>query len=598
MNSTSSAPPRLSVLKFGSSVLHDPDDFLSAVHEIYRHIRKGEKVVAVVSAMAGETDQLFGFAETLKSSDAEPLTARLVRCGELKAAALLGLALARSGIPGQVMDPHEAGLTSDGPALDAEITGLDRSRIRSRLDAVDVVVIPGFFGDGPDGPLTFGRGGTDLTAVEIAIRLGADQLRLIKDVDGVYSADPVTSAQARRLDHVSYTTAIRISQGLIQEKAIVRAAEVGLPIEVAALGRSYGSLISHDAEPISQTGPLAAGRQLRVTLLGHGSVGAGVARHLLAHSDLFDLGPVLVRAPDVHRRKAPQLAFTDSPHNAFLHNPDVVIDTMGAAELATDIMARALGEGRHVVSADKAALEACGERLHKIADASGARLLYGAAVGGGVPMIERVAAAIPDGLEHIEAVLNGTCNFVLDALGQGCAFEPAVEAARQAGLAEADPSADLNGMDAARKLAILARHGFGQTIDLADIPCEPLDARIINAIDRARLSGQVVRQIGRLERRSDGELEARIELRSLPRDHSFARLKGAENAIQIVTKSGSSEYRGAGAGRWPTAEAVFADVMDIQRHHSPARRCSEPLVDAAIHPLPSPGYASAIGLRP
>ena len=177
---------RLCVLKFGSSVLEREEDYPKVVHEIYRHVRDGEEVVAVVSALAGETDALLLQAERV-GGEAAPaaLVARLdTGSGELQSAALMALALSKVGL--RALDSRSA---RDGPScgrspLDSDLAEVDADAVWAKIDANDIVVVPGFIADhGDHGVVTLGRGGTDLSAVFFADRLGAHRVRLIKDVD-------------------------------------------------------------------------------------------------------------------------------------------------------------------------------------------------------------------------------------------------------------------------------------------------------------------------------------------------------------------------------------------------------------------------------
>lgn len=559
-----SRPLKLSVLKFGSSVLFTPDDYARAAHEIYRHVRAGEKVVAVVSALDGETDALFGVGNDVGQGCSDALLARLVRCGELKSAALMGLALERSGIPSAVLDPHEMDLRAEGEALDANLTGLDKARVLARFEAVDVIVAPGFFGEGAEGPVTLGRGGTDLTAVEFAHWLGADRVRLIKDVDGVYTDDPAKVANAKRLDQLDYDEAAKVSRGLVQDKAITRAKEQNVVIEVAALGRPYATRI---AAVEKRAGDGLEARQLKVAILGHGAVGAGVCRHLLAHPGRFALNPVLVRDPDQHRAGAPAaLAFTADPAQALANDPDIVVETIGGTGLARALSQSVLREGAHLVTANKAVMALDFERLHELAEESGRSLRYSATIGGGVPILELVdLLAANDTLLAVEGVLNGTCNFVLGQLGKGVPLADAVAEAQRLGFAEADPSADIDGCDAADKLAILVRHAFGVALHPDQISRESLSDLSAARIAAVNEQGLVFKQVARCSTTADGQVEAQVEIQALAPDHPLAGLVNEGNGALFELPAGRVGVFGKGAGRWPTAEAVFADIMDIQR---------------------------------
>jgi len=560
-------PLKLCVLKFGSSVLQKPDDYVRAAHEIYRHTRAGEKVVAVVSALEGETDALFAVGGDVGQGSSDGLMARLVRCGELKSAALMGLALERTGIPSAVLDPHEMGLMADGEPLDANLTGLDSERVLAHFEKADVIVAPGFFGEGVAGPVTLGRGGTDLTAVEFAHWLDADRVRLIKDVDGVYTDDPARVADAERLDQLDYDEAVRVSRGLVQEKAIFRARDNQVVIEVAALGRPYATRIAGRVQ--QRPGPVPAARKLKVAVLGHGAVGAGVCSHLLAHPGRFELAPVLVRDPAKHAAACDRpLEFTDDPAVALAGTPDIVVETLGGTDTARALSQTVLRDGSHLVTANKAVVALDIDRLNDLARQQGRQLRYSAAIGGGVPILELVDLLGRNGeILAVEGVMNGTCNFIFDQLKQGTRLADAVSEAQRLGFAEADPSTDLDGHDAADKLVLLAHHAFGVTLHPSQIEKESLNDLDGNRIRAVNEKGMVFKQIARCEATPDGRVEARVEIVALEPDHPLAGLVNEGNGFLVKLPQKTVSLRGKGAGRWPTAEAVFADIMDIQRSY-------------------------------
>src|SRR5260221_7861855 len=208
-------PKRLCVLKFGSSVLEREDDYPKVVQEIYRHVRDGEKVVAVVSALAGQTDELLAQAERVGGATApDALVARLARVGELQSAALMALALSKAGLRAWTLDPHEMGLVAEGSPLDSDLVDVDAEAVWAQIRVNDVVVVPGFIADHADhGVVTLGRGGTDLSAVFFADRLDAHRVRLIKDVDGVYEEDPARNRHALRYSYLNYAEAEQAANG-------------------------------------------------------------------------------------------------------------------------------------------------------------------------------------------------------------------------------------------------------------------------------------------------------------------------------------------------------------------------------------------------
>ena len=573
------SPKRLCVLKFGSSVLETESDYAAVANEVYRHVRNGEKVVAVVSALAGETDALLN--QGMRVGGEQPLLlARVARTGELHSAALLALALGQIGVRACTLDPHEMGLVAEGDPLDSTLTGLDADAVLIRLELNDALVVPGFTaGHATHGVVTLGRGGTDLSAVFFAARLDAHRVRLIKDVDGVYDEDPAKNPLAERYAQLSYDEASKASVGLIQPKAIQVAKQQGVLIEVAAMGSAEETTIAD--LPLVKSLPLQRAK-LRVALLGCGTVGAGVMSYLLKRPDLFLLNRVLVRSPD--RRDQPVL-YTDSLAEAMTGEVDIVVETMGGAHEYADALCDALRSGIHVVTANKAVVAAHYDALHANAAAGNSKLLYSGAVGGGAPVLEAVGrlATLP-GIVALDGVVNGTVNFLLARLANGWSFDRAIAKAQELGFAEADPTSDVDGHDAAYKLSLLVRDAMGVALPSDDIPKDSLRSVTAEAILAALAKGEVLKQVSRARLLTDGKVEASVRIESLPAGHPLARVTNTENSVLITAADGTvHEVHGHGAGRWPTAASVFADIMDLQRA-APCQR-SAPTAGSGVVPL-------------
>jgi homoserine dehydrogenase len=552
---------RLCVLKFGSSVLEREEDYPKVVQEMYRHVRDGEKVVAVVSALAGETDALLEQARRVGGEGAPSvLVARLARVGELQSAALMALALSRSGLRVAMLDPHEMGLIAEGSPLDSDLVALNAEAVWARIHANDVVVVPGFIADHVEhGVVTLGRGGTDLSAVFFADRLDAHRVRLIKDVDGVYEQDPAQNPNALRYSYLNYAEAEQASSGLIQAKAIHAADEKDVLIEVAALGSAEATTIARfqalKARP-------ARPERLKVALLGCGAVGAGVLALLQGQPDLFEVGPVLVRNPERHVEPA---LFTGSLEEAIAGDPDVLVELVGGVEVAREAMHHALLQGAQVVTANKAAVARDWDSLHAAAIRHGGELRFSGAVGGGAPVLETVRR-LAGSVVSVEGVMNGTCNYLLSRLAEGWSFEQALAKAQELGFAEADPSADVDGHDAADKLSILVREAFGVALLPKWIEKHSLRDLVPEAAAQALEHGEVLKQVGSCRVRPDGSIEAEVRVVSLPCSHPLALTREEENRFLVTDIDGKvHDVFGKGAGRWPTATAVFADIMDAQR---------------------------------
>jgi homoserine dehydrogenase len=562
----------ITVLKFGSSVLHDEGDLPRAVHEVYRHLRRGRKVIAVVSALGKTTDGLIARAKAWADRPDPAALAALLATGEATTVALLTLALERSGIPATPFDAARAGLTTKGDLLDADPVSLDVAAVRRALEAKPVLVVPGFLGRDASGATSLlGRGGSDLTALFLARTLGADECRLLKDVDGVYDGDPnapalATGAQvARRYAELSWDAAEKIGGRIVQPKSLRFARESHLCFEVTAAAADVATVVGPG--PTSYSQPVCAAGVVRVGLLGLGTVGLGVYRHLASQSDKFEVVRVAVRDIRKHAEEGvPLELLTNDPWEIVDSECDVVVEVMGGRRPAAALIVAALGAGKSVVTANKEILARHGARLERLGRKSGARLLFSAAVGGAVPVLETVRLAKEGGeIESVEGVLNGTTNFVLDGIADGLSTAEAVREAQRHGFAEADPTTDLDGSDAAHKLVLAAREAFGVEIRPEDVDRRGILELDAGAVRLARVSGSVVRLVASC-RRTERGVEATVRPRVLAADHALAGVRREENRLIVTRKDGAVlTASGKGAGRWPTAEAVVADVLDLWR---------------------------------
>lgn len=552
------------VLKFGSSVLRTGSDLPAAVHEIYRWWREGFQVVAVVSAFGHTTDELAQRARAACEHPSEQLVAALLATGETASSALLGLALSRAGIPATVLDAEQAGLVTDGPVLDANLTSIDTVAIHEALRD-GVVVLPGFVGRGRSSKTTLlGRGGSDLTALFIAQRLGG-VCRLVKDVDGLYTSDPnsINGPPATRFVRVNYATAARVGGAVVQPKAIDFAEAHRLRFIVSSVGSSQATEIGPHADSISLSE--ARVQPLRVALLGCGTVGSGVYQRLTALPEIFDVVGVGTRNVEHAIRCDVPLRLITTRLDALIADPvDVVIELLGGHEPARTLISGALQLGRHVVTANKALLANDVASLERLASNNGITLKYNAAVGGVLPALETVSQARRFGpLHSIAGVLNGTTNFILDQLANGSDLASAISAAQTNGYAERDPQLDLNGTDAAQKLILLARAAFD-----VDLPLSSIKKQGIQNLTRSKNNGHITRLVAVCQRESNG-FTATVSPVELPFDHPLAGASGVENRLLIQSQSGKSwDVCGSGAGRWPTTEAVLADLFDLWRESS------------------------------
>jgi homoserine dehydrogenase len=567
---------RLIVLKFGSSVLRTRVDLPNVVHEIYRWYRSGYEVIAVVSAIGLTTDELLcearevagfgGHGAACASNSPEPYAlAELLATGERTSAALLGVALDRAGVPARVLNPREIGLIAAGSPLDSELLAVKVERVRELLNESPVLVVPGFFGTDPEGRThLLGRGGSDLTAVFLAQTLRAQRCRLIKDVDGIYESDPANSsggAAARRFSALDYATALKTASTVIQPKAVSFLRLCGGRAEVAACARPYESTVHAGPTALDDAG---SSEPSRVLLLGLGTVGLGVYQRLLANTEHFQVIGALVRDRGKYERLgAPGGLLRTRSDQVLKLRADLVVDALPGVESSRELVQHFLSIGVPVVSANKALIAEGGAALTALTRDI-RTLRYSAAVGGAAPMIEAVDRCAGEGpIASIAAVPNGTCNFVLDRCAEGLALDDAVAEAQRSGFAEVDAHEDLSGKDAARKLTILSRHAFGA--NPKELSVAALDQDVARRAREARRTRRVLRQVARAAR-FDSEMRAVVGFEEVPEGSPFGRLEAEWNALHILMKGGQlCTVSGRGAGRWPTAEAVMADLFDLRR---------------------------------
>lgn len=559
----------LTVLKFGGSVLTAEDRIPVVVQEIYDWVRHGSHVVAVVSAIGSATDDLLRQGSRYGAVLPPGAVACLVATGEAASASLLTLALHEAGMPATLLESAVIRLRTRGPATDATPVGLDARRIRAALRHASVVVVPGFTGcDAVSGCTTLlGRGGSDLTALFLARHLGADVCRLVKDVPGLYERDPaLPGPPPRRYLSLRWNDALALGGGVVQPKALEYARQEALGFEVASVGPDTPTRV--------QAGPrrLALARfetpPRRVALVGLGVVGRGVYDALRLRPDRFDIVGALVQRPDRHvAAGVPRDLLTTNPRVLLAREPDIIVEASIGLSPSAGIVRSAIARGCDVVTANKALVVADGPSLEALAATTGGRLRYSACVGGAAPVVERVRTLAAQGpIRSIAGVVNGTSNFVLDRLEAGDDLDTAVKEAQRMGFAERDPTRDLDGTDAALKLIILARVAFGVHLTLDGVRRAGIDACTPALVRRAEAEGCRVRMVASLRRRRH-HIDAAVTLVTLAGLHYLAGARNEENRVVIVPEPGAPvRLAGKGAGRRPTAMAVVADVIELDRH--------------------------------
>ncbi len=342
---------------------------------------------------------------------------------------------------------------------------------------------------------------------------------------------------------------------------------------------------------------------LKIAVAGLGTVGAGVCKLLAAKAGLIEQRcgrPIVVTAAsarDRSRDRGVDLSsvrwFDDAAAMAAEADADVVVELIGGAEgVARRAVEAALARGRHVVTANKALIAHHGTDLARKAESAGLVLAFEAAVAGGIPVIKGLREGLAaNGLSEVHGILNGTCNYILTSMRRdGREFADVLAEAQKLGYAEADPSFDIDGVDAAHKLAILTSVAFGCPVNFAGVHVEGI--RHVSAVDFAYAEelGYRIKLLG-IARRTAAGVEQRVHPCMVPKDAPIAAVDGVLNAVVAEGDFvGRVHFVGRGAGEGPTASAVAADLIDL------ARGCRAPTFGVPVDRL-EPLPASAIETR-
>ncbi len=340
---------------------------------------------------------------------------------------------------------------------------------------------------------------------------------------------------------------------------------------------------------------------VNIGLLGCGTVGTSVARRLVLERAAierrsgvrYELRAIAVA--DASKRRAAdlpaELFTTDATRVVDDPQIDLVIECVGGTGEASELVERALDRGRHVVTANKDLLATQGPRLHAIAASRGATLRFEAAVGGAIPIVRSLGDALAgDRVLALAGVLNGTCTSILSSMEAGAEYAAALAEAQRLGYAEADPSSDVEGTDAAHKLALLVQLAFGLAVLSPRIARHGIAHVTRRDVERARAQGLRIRLVAAAVATARG-VRAEIAPLLVPAAHAFARTRGPENvAIVVARDAGTLELRGAGAGGPATASAVLGDVVAALRaigeRHDLAHRGRATSLDPALEVTP------------
>jgi len=351
-------------------------------------------------------------------------------------------------------------------------------------------------------------------------------------------------------------------------------------------------------------------RAVGIGLLGCGTVGGGVAHLLTANPSAiarvagadFVLRGVAVR--DLHKPRnvtLPLSLLTNDP-NTLVDDPaiDLIIECIGGVGIARTLVERALEHGKHVVTANKDLLATEGPRLAALAAARGVTLHYEAAVGGAIPIVRALTDSLAgEDVLEVGGVLNGTTNFILSAMGTGSSYAGALAEAQRLGFAEADPTSDVEGIDAGHKLAILAQLSFKHAVTSNRIARRGITSVSRDDVVLASRLGMRVKLIACARSNATG-ISASVTPAYVRIGHPFAEPTGAHNCIRVIGRSsGSLTFAGSGAGRGPTASAVIGDVIAALRRLASGGSGALKLtpIDAALPPIALPHIVRLQSLR-
>lgn len=314
-------------------------------------------------------------------------------------------------------------------------------------------------------------------------------------------------------------------------------------------------------------------KEISIGLLGLGVVGSGVIKIVEDHQEdlQHQLGcgvkveKVLVRDMEKARKIAVDETLLTTNSADVLDNPniDVIIEVMGGVDTAREYILTALKAKKHVVTANKDLIALHGPELEETARENGCDLFYEASVGGGIPLLRPLSdGLVSDRINQVMGIINGTTNYILTKMDkEGQSYEDALQKAQELGFAESDPTADVEGLDAARKMVILARLSFFTDVELDDVEVSGISTLALEDIEYGNKLNLTMKLIG-FANRHDNKIEVSVQPTFLSKDHPLASVNDEFNAVYVSGEQvGETMFYGPGAGSLPTATAVMSDVV-------------------------------------
>lgn len=316
---------------------------------------------------------------------------------------------------------------------------------------------------------------------------------------------------------------------------------------------------------------------VKIGLVGTGTVGGGCIDILNAHSDGFkrhlgvdiELARVCSRSDTKAKAYGLGDVFTND-YRDIVNDPDIdiVVELIGGTTTAKDVVLESLRAGKNVVTANKALMATSGREVFDAAEKAGKEILFGASVGGGIPIIGPLKhSLIANEIKKVMGIVNGTTNYMLTRMAEdGLSYDDALAEAQAAGFAEADPSADVDGFDAAAKIAILSSISFNSRVSMDDVYTSGITSITPTDLEAASEMGYVVKLLA-IAHRTDSGVDVRVHPTMIPKNHQLATVNGVFNAIYIVGDFvGEGMFFGEGAGAGAAASAVMGDVLELARH--------------------------------
>ncbi len=301
-------------------------------------------------------------------------------------------------------------------------------------------------------------------------------------------------------------------------------------------------------------------RAVKIGIVGLGTVGGGFY-NMAKNRKEFQITKLLNRTEEKYAAYNVPTEMIANDLYDLIEGVDIVVETVGGIDFPNELISRALTNGKDVVTANKALIADRGDKLLELAKEKGRKLLFGASVGGGMPVLQNIQYHSLGKITRVYGILNATSNFVISKMSKGLNMSEAIKTAQEEGYAEQDPSDDISGMDAARKLMIICAYITGKLPSLENVSINPLqiNREQMSHVEKAKM---VVKPIVYMNIK-DGEIELWVGPAAVAHNSKIAKVDGTENCLIVEGESGINSLTGMGAGRNPTAFAVMADVISI-----------------------------------